>query len=616
MSGLLTSISGAVSSIAPDLASSLVDNVVKAAIGGNSEQIVALRSLAGINASNTDFLKQLANDPKTVFSNMFKQLAKLQGMSKDNYMEVAEGLSQVFGISMDAFARVDFNRLANAIESVEVNNKSLEENLALLASGESTTSEEQLKIAQINKYMIEEGLSYVLDNEAARAIQQHMWDEQIANRMMEAEYGVNLQGAALGFLEGISQTVQNILDFLNPFAWLKKLENLIGTAAESIGLEADIRQVLELGKVGAGNAIDLTNLITRGVELPIVQSLPRMMGGVSAYESIRSLNKISNAFLNPITSIQDLGTIGRNGLSAVLQTALGNMSRSFESSYTWSTISKSAASAISNLAMISKSSSPSTNIQTVSAQTATSQTQAKLNSKLETMLSEDYMKDMINNNKTFADWKSSSSNFGIANIESALEGAGLTLAQAESQFNSAMAGVAAEQEHIRKEKWDAWRDDKSSSYFDYMTLTWTVGTTSQLATIILNQENHMKLVTEFKDATNTNLNKIYNKAEQWYKDWVKYYVEFSGYYSNSGFTANDVAEIGRKEKKDQGDTVYALADALTKAGLDLKDPTLQTNALLAQILIVANQILQQQNSQTGNSSLVESMIGLATGLTR
>ena len=65
-----------------------------------------------------------------------------------------------------------------------------------------------------------------------------------------------------------------------------------------------------------------------------------------------------------------------------------------------------------------------------------------------------------------------------------------------------------------------------------------------------------------------------------------------------------------------GAPAYALADALTKAGLDLKDPTLQTNALLAQILIVANQILQQQNSQTGNSSLVESMIGLATGLTR
>ena len=340
------------------------------------------------------------------------------------------------------------------------------------------------------------------------------------------------------------------------------------------------------------------------------------MGGASAYESIRSLNKIRNSFLNPITSLHDVGTIGRNGLSAVLQTALGNMSRSFESSYTWSTISKSAASAVSNLAKITESSSPSTNIHTVSAQTATSQTQAKLNSKLETMLSEDYMKDMINNNKTFADWKSSSSNFGIANIESALEGVGLTLAQAESQFNSAMAGVAAEQENMRKEKWDAWRDDKSSAYFDYMTLTWTVGTTSQLATIILNQENHMKLVTEFKDATNTNLNKIYNKAEQWYKDWVKYYVEFSGYYANSGFTANDVAEIGRKEKKDQGDTVYALADALTKAGLDLKDPTLQTNALLAQILIVANQILQQQNSQPGNSSLVESMIGLATGLTR
>jgi hypothetical protein len=121
---------------------------------------------------------------------------------------------------MDAFARIDFNYLANAIADMNVNNGALSENLALLKAGETTTTAEQLKMQQINKYMIEEGLSYVLDNEAARQIQQHMWDEQIALDMREATYGVELKGAALEFLEGIRATIDNILSFLNPFMWM------------------------------------------------------------------------------------------------------------------------------------------------------------------------------------------------------------------------------------------------------------------------------------------------------------------------------------------------------------------------------------------------------------
>ncbi|MCU6720651.1 hypothetical protein OCV67_12045 [Porcipelethomonas ammoniilytica] len=47
----------------------MTDAIYKAATGGNSSKIVVLRSLAGINASNTEFLKQLANDPQKVFAN-------------------------------------------------------------------------------------------------------------------------------------------------------------------------------------------------------------------------------------------------------------------------------------------------------------------------------------------------------------------------------------------------------------------------------------------------------------------------------------------------------------------------------------------------------------------
>ena len=89
-------------------------------------------------------------------------------------MEVAESLSSIFGISMDAFARVDFNYLADAIASMNVNDAALLENMDLLASGETTTSAEEMRMRQINQYMIDEGLSYVLDNEVARSIQEHM----------------------------------------------------------------------------------------------------------------------------------------------------------------------------------------------------------------------------------------------------------------------------------------------------------------------------------------------------------------------------------------------------------------------------------------------------------
>ena len=89
-------------------------------------------------------------------------------------MEVAEGLSSIFGVSLEALARIDFNYLAQSISQMSVGTAALEENMELLASGQTTLTAEQLKNAQINKYMIDEGLSYVLDNEAARAIQQHM----------------------------------------------------------------------------------------------------------------------------------------------------------------------------------------------------------------------------------------------------------------------------------------------------------------------------------------------------------------------------------------------------------------------------------------------------------
>ena len=81
ISGVLTSIAATVGAIAPDLSSDIVSSVVKTAVGGNSSEIVALRSLAGVNASNTEFLRLLAQDPQRIFTDLFTNLARIDRKS-------------------------------------------------------------------------------------------------------------------------------------------------------------------------------------------------------------------------------------------------------------------------------------------------------------------------------------------------------------------------------------------------------------------------------------------------------------------------------------------------------------------------------------------------------
>ena len=261
ISGVLTSVSAVVGAIAPDLASGLVDNIVKAAIGGNSESIVALRSLAGINASNTEFLRAFAEDPQSVFSALFTKLAELQTMSNDNFMEVAEGLAPIFGVDMAALAQVDFNYLARAVDQMNVNSSSLEENIELLASGQTTTTAEQAKMAEINQMILDEGLGIVIDNEAARMIQEHMWDEQRDAAMMSATYSVDLQGAALSALQGIAQTVTTIMRFMHPLDALEEaFDNIEETLDDAMNERSALNEILVKGAVKGSNSA-LANLI-------------------------------------------------------------------------------------------------------------------------------------------------------------------------------------------------------------------------------------------------------------------------------------------------------------------------------------------------------------------
>lgn len=614
--GVLTSVSAIVGAVAPDLSSSITETIVKAATGGNSEEIVALRSLAGIDAGNTAFLRALANDPQAVFSAMFTNLANMQNMSPDNYMEVAEGLSKVFGLSAEAFQRVDFNYLAQAISQMNVSNAALNENIDHLASGETTTTAEQLKIAEINKYMLEEGLAYVLDNEVARAIQQHMWDEQLANELMEATYGVELQGSALQFLEGISQTVQNIIDFLNPFSWFKKIGNLIATANEANAQQADIKQLLELGKVGQGSAKALYNLTTRGTNLNLTDSIVTMMGGRSMYEAAHAGTQIFNAITNLHTTATDLGQYGSSMLSALMQNSIGRKGEndSVDSKYAWNSIGKSVARAIqktlpsTSIATLSLDSASSAQIAQLSA---TQKAQSAVADKLEKFTSQEYMQPYLEKGG-YDEWIKSATALGIQDVNAALKDAGYNENDLKSQFNQQQARQAAENEN-------KWLNDQKDWLKQQRDVLWPTKM-MHLASIeghITNIDEKLipetnTLLADLIGNSNRLLDSIFRKTSDFYNEWIAYYVEHTAY--SATYKHSDVDKIQRQSNAQQSDAVYELAHALTQNTVDLRDPAVQTNAILSQILIVLNAIMQQNNQSSAGTSLAETLSGLAMGL--
>lgn len=589
LSGVLTSVAAITGSIAPDLATSITDAIVKAATGGNSSEIVALRSLAGINAGNTEFLRILASNPQKIFSSLFTNLAKMQNMSNDNFMEVAEGLSSVFGLSMDAFARIDFNYLADAINKMSVNTASLEENMSLLKAGETTTTAEQLRMQQINEYMINEGLAYVLDNEAARAIQQHMWDEQIANEIMEAQYAVDLQGSALTFLEGIRETIDNILTILNPFRLFKKLIDLVGTTAEASAQRADVASILNAGKIGQGNMQDFYNLTTTGVDLDITPNLAELLTGKSYYSRASSIRTgarnfvdLTSTFMNPLGQIL-YDAVDRQAIDFG---STGSYAGSPSSSYKWGTVSKSNASLLSKAVSHfndSIQSLPYTSSITPNQATQESTNNSVLKANFEKML--ESVESVVSSGGSYEDWVKTAGQFRISDFNETIDQLGYTESQLKGYFQNAQVAEGAKMEDERKKREeDFWKNTQ-----DY-----------ELQLIDLSTEGN-KILNYILDT---------NKAfKQSFEDYFVNHIFYSNAYDYS-----DVVRIQKDEQYKASDAVTALAEALTGA-TDLTDPTIQTNALLSQILIVVQAMLNQNNT-TGKLSLVDSLSGMGLGLVK
>ena len=670
ISGTLTSVSAIIGAVAPDLASSLVDNVVQAAIGGNNNSaLVALRSLAGVNAGNTEFLQAMAQDPKKVFSTLFSNLANMQNMSPANYMEVAEGLSDVFGIDKAAFARVDFNYLAKAINAMNTNSDTLEENLALLESGQTRTSAEQLKAQQINSIILEEGLAYVIDSEAGRMVQEHMWQEQLANEMANTEYAVSLQGSALSFLEGIRKTITNILNFLNPIGFLTKgISNMVSTIAESAGNEQDIKEILKLGAVGS-NQKAFSNLTTRGKDLGLTTSLVEMMGGkqgigiLNSYANGLKFNSFMLGGADTFNTLYDKGAaftpIGlvaksvKDVTGAV--TDLINHNKGITSRYEWGSVGKSFAQVLQSTPINSKS------LLGAVISTAKSATELALESSNKSFQAFLDSAKEASKSMSFENWVASAKEKGISDFSEALKNYGKTEEEVRAYFEANQAQEGAKQETARKEDEQRFRDESrefwgftSSGSGIFNTSLWTpffgegekydtrmnsVDTAlSSIQSRIGSKEKHTVIggIEEISskigaagdltvlgilsqmhlDLSNTFVSKssVFQKC---LADWTRY-ITASAEYTETVSRSSAWTDLKSAEKDQQTEATLALANALdvfSAEELKKLDPQLQTNVLLGEILVVVQSIMQQNNTTAGGLSLPDTLSALGFGMT-
>ena len=664
ISGTLTSVSAIIGSIAPDMADTLVSNVVQAAIGGNSSSLVALRSLAGINAGNTEFLRALAENPQKVFSTLFSNLAQMQNMSPDNYMEVAEGLADIFGIDKAAFARVDFNYLSQAIAAMNTNNSSLNENLALLKSGQTTTSAEQLKAQEINRVILDEGLAYVIDSEVGRMVQEHMWEEQMSNAMMDHTYGVELQGAALDFLEGIRRSVTTLYNFLNPIGFIANgIANMTQAVVESIDNTQDLAEALRLGAIG-GNSKSYYNLTTYGKDLGLTTSLIEMMGGEKGIATLDEAQQFIRVGLNGASSLLNLA-IGGNPITSYEYNWLRDRAMGYDlspvdissntkvSRYGWSFVGKSVAQAMQNTAM-------NPNVQGGVAQSKASASQRALESSKKRFQEFVDTAEEASKTMTYEGWIATAINHGISDFAAALDDYGRSEEELRAYFEMNQAQEGARQETARKEDEQLFRDE-NRAFWNYasgngifQSAIWLpffgdgqkydtrmnavdtaltdiqarIGSTEKHTVISgieevsrrLGDDSTYTVIGVLTDIDNNIANTFVSTSsvfQKCLKDWTRYIAAKENY--TSDITKSTAwSELKQAEGDKQNETLLALANAMNVFSADeLKklDPQLQTNVLLGEIVIILQSIMQQNNSQFGGLSLPDTLTALGFGVT-
>lgn len=660
ISGVLSSVSAITGSIAPDMASGIVDAIYNAALGGNDSSIVALRSLAGGNASNTEFLKNFVNNPQGVFTELFKNLANMQNMSESNYMEVAEGLSSVFGLDKSAFQRVDFNYLAEAVSSMNVNNAALEENVKLLASGQTTLTQEQLRIKQINEYMVDEGLAYVLDNEVARSIQENMWAEQRANAIMENEFAVNLKGEAVNLLREIPEFLFNILNALTfgIAGAARGAYDIAKTIDEAIQQNKDIQDILKEGRVGKGRDIDFHNLTTMGADLQLTVSYLEQIKQTSAKTSDstykwevvgKSMAKnigtiatgsqaINSALAKNLVSSQDASLAKleasfdrmKNTMQDFVTTSkqekmdkeLTKQTKKLRKKVTKTDIKKLTKEYVQEFGMLE-------NVAKVRAEDILNKRADEAASKA----AKDAVSKMDSQGKFgqsgYASWASTASKYGIDNLEEAMADLGYNKQDFENWFNNAETQAAADKEAERNAKEEEFWEKTNLALETLNINVHDVFDKSDMMGIFF------PMVKKELEFINYDKNGITEQFKAYREDFNKYYTEWYNY--NVKHTTYSAALLGgskwenknasatltkrldatiKSSNKKSEDRLNALTSLLTDVNnlKDLMDPTVQQNVLLAEILKVLQAIMQQNNTQ-GKLAIPDAIAALATGYT-
>jgi hypothetical protein len=220
------------------------------------------------------------------------------------------------------------------------------------------------------------------------------------------------------------------------------------------------------------------------------------------------------------------------------------------------------------------------------AKTTSEMAQDRANQNVQKMV--DSMKSFVDANKdsNYEAWVATAKSFGIANFSDAIEDAGMTDDMLRNQYTSLQTQIAAQEKLDREQREEAF---------------W---------------KNSVDLLTDnnsFLESILDTSSKIHDVFKTYLSEWEDYFINHTVY--NSAYTHDTVDKILRAEKDKSETAIYALADALTENDVKLLlDPTVQTNALLSQILKVVNAMLNQQSSGVGGVSLAETIAGLSLGI--
>ena len=116
------------------------------------------------------------------------------------------------------------------------------------------------------------------------------------------------------------------------------------------------------------------------------------------------------------------------------------------------------------------------------------------------------------------------------------------------------------------------------------------------------------------------LTPIRDDLHQLLSDWEDYYIHHTAYTDATANAFESAIELAGLEQDEMGDSVLALAQALTENSNWLqenqellKDPVVHANVLLAQILTVTEAIMQQNNSTATTGAIPTTLLGLGTG---